>query len=57
MDWLKGKKTYFVLGAAALLWFGEASTLLPAGSLDAALPILVMAGGAAVADKLNRMVA
>ncbi len=55
MDWLKGKKTYFVLGAAAAIWFGETSALLPAGSLDAALPLLVMAGGATVADKLNRL--
>ncbi len=57
MKWLKGKKTYFVLGLAAGIWFGEASAILPAGSLDAALPILIMAGGATVADKLNRMVA
>ena len=54
--YLQGKKTYAVLAAAALIWFGEASALLPVGSLESSLPLLIMAGGAAVTDKLNRMI-
>jgi len=56
MDWLRGKKTYFVLGAAAIIWFLESTGIIPAGSLTTALPGLTIAGGATVADKLNRMI-
>ncbi len=55
MEWLKGKKTFFVLGAAAFIWFLEAADFLPEGSLEGAIPVLVIAGGATVTDKLNRM--
>ena len=56
IEWLKGKKTYFVLGAAAGIWYMEAIGLLPAGSLQNSIPILAIAGGATITAKLNRMI-
>ena len=53
---LAGKKTYIVLAAAAVIWFAEAANLVVIGTLENLLPILIMAGGATVTDKLNRMV-
>ena len=55
-EWLKGRKTYFVLAAAAILWFLESVGLMPPGTLDSAAPMLGLAGGATVTDKLNRLV-
>jgi hypothetical protein len=56
LDWLTGKKTYFVLGTAAIVWLLESLGIIPQGSLDNVIPPLTLAGGATVADKLNRMI-
>lgn len=55
IDKLQGKKKYLVLAVAAAIWFCDAIGLLPPGSFDEAMPVLVMAGGAAVGDTMNRM--
>ncbi len=55
MDWLKGKKTYFVLGFAAVVWFLESAMIIPIGSLDTVMPGLVIAGGTTVAAKMQRL--
>lgn len=55
LKFLKGKKKYIVLGIAAVIWFAEAIGLAPPGTLSDSTPLLVIAGGAAVGDTLNRM--
>lgn len=52
---LKGRKKYIVLGVAAVIWFAEAIGFAPPGTLADSTPLLVIAGGAAVGDTLNRM--
>jgi hypothetical protein len=56
MDWLKGKKTYFVLGTSAIIWLLEVLGIIPAGVLSNVAPILGMAGGATVTAKINRLI-
>jgi hypothetical protein len=53
---LKGKKTYFVLVLGGIIWFLEVAGFIPNGALENSVPVLVMLGGAAVTDKLNRLV-
>jgi hypothetical protein len=55
-NWLKGKKTYFVLVLGGIIWFLEVAGFIPNGALENSVPVLVMLGGAAVTDKLNRLV-
>jgi hypothetical protein len=55
MNWLKGKKTYFVLGIGAIAWLLETIGIVPAGSLSQITPVLMMAGGSTVAAKINRL--
>ena len=52
---LEGKKKFIILAFAALLWFAEATGLAPMGAFADATPLMVLAGGAAVGDTLNRM--
>ena len=53
--WLKGKKTYFVLSAAAVIWLLSNFGIIPADAANSAYSVLGMAGGASLAAKINRL--
>lgn len=54
-EWLKGKKTYIVLGLAAVVWFCQAAGILQAGIADQIIEILLALGGVTLAAKINRL--
>ncbi|GAG43680.1 unnamed protein product [marine sediment metagenome] len=51
---MKGKKTYLVAGATAILWFLETVGLVSPGTFEAAQPLIMAAGASTFAAKLNR---
>ncbi len=52
---LQGKKTHIVLSFSAVIWLLEAIGILPSGTMDSAIPILTLSGGATIASKINRL--
>jgi len=55
IEWLKGKKTYFVLSAAAVVWLLAGFGIVSADAAASAYAILGMVGGASMAAKIHRL--
>ena len=55
INWLKGKKTYFVLSAAAVSWLLSSFGIVPPDAATSAHSVPGMAGGASLAAKINRL--
>lgn len=55
VDWFKGKKTFFVIGAALAMINLEALGVIPDGTYAKAEPTFQMLGLGTMSAKLNRM--
>jgi len=55
MDFLKGKKTYFVAAGAAVVVFAQSIGLLPSEIADTLLALLGAGGAATLGAKINRL--
>ena len=56
VEWLKGKKTYFVIAAALATVNLEVLGILPDGTYEKASPTFELLGVGTIAAKLNRMI-
>lgn len=55
IEWLKGKKTFFILGAAGIVWYLSTIGIITPEMAGTAYTGLTILGGATMADKINRL--
>lgn len=55
IEWLKGKKTFFVLGAAGIVWYLTTIGIVTSEIANTAYTGLTILGGVTMADKINRL--
>ena len=55
IEWLKGKKTYFVLAAAGIVWTLSAIGVIAPETATSAYTVLALVGGGTAVAKIHRL--